>query len=120
MVAKSGQDVLAPAFCSQGELNNVGSGPLLKTSDVFGQHGEAEQLKLFSSYVEPLADYPGGARVGEWGAAGENAPVRRLAFWNAIRVDWNWVASSTGRGCPAMSRGLCSGAPSTRLCAPDS
>src|SRR5216683_1447161 len=50
-------------LCYLGELNSSAQGRWLKTVEVFNQQGEAEQLKLFPSQVEPPADDPQVARV---------------------------------------------------------
>jgi transposase len=50
-------------LCYLGELNSSAQGRWLKTVEVFNQQGEAEQLKLFPSHVEPPADDPQVARV---------------------------------------------------------
>src|SRR6266536_4582498 len=50
-------------LCYLGELNSSAQGRWLKTVEVFNQQGEAEQLKLFPSHVEPPTDDPQVARV---------------------------------------------------------
>jgi transposase len=50
-------------LCYLGELNDSAQVRWLKTIEVFNEHGEAEQLKLFPSQVEPPADDPQVARV---------------------------------------------------------
>src|SRR5258708_31821737 len=50
-------------LCYLGELNSSAEGRWLKTIGVFNEQGEAQQLKLFPSQVEPPADDPQGARV---------------------------------------------------------
>jgi transposase len=50
-------------LCYLGELNSSAQGRWLKTVEVFNQQGEAEQLKLFPSHVEPPADDPQVARI---------------------------------------------------------
>ncbi len=50
-------------LCYLGELNSSAQGRWLRTVEVFNQQGEAEQLKLFPSHVEPPADDPQIARV---------------------------------------------------------
>lgn len=44
-------------------MNNSAQARWLKTVEVFNQKGEAQQLKLFPSHVEPPADDPQVARV---------------------------------------------------------
>src|SRR6202140_4327659 len=50
-------------LCYLGELNSSAQGRWLKTIEVFNQQGDAEQLKLFPSHVEPPTDDPQVARV---------------------------------------------------------
>lgn len=50
-------------LCHLGELNGSDHARWLKTVEVFNEHGEAQQLKLFPSQVEPPADDPQVARV---------------------------------------------------------
>src|SRR6202158_1195884 len=50
-------------LCYLGELNSSAQGRWLKTIEVFNEQGEAEQLKLFPSHLEPPVDDPQVARV---------------------------------------------------------
>jgi transposase len=50
-------------LCYLGELNNSAQARWLRTVEVFNEQGEAEQLKLFPSHVEPPPDDPQVARV---------------------------------------------------------
>ncbi|HEY6372710.1 MAG TPA: IS1634 family transposase [Candidatus Sulfotelmatobacter sp.] len=50
-------------LCHLGELNGSDQARWLKTIEVFNEHGEAQQLKLFPSHVEVPADDPQVARV---------------------------------------------------------
>jgi transposase len=50
-------------LCYLGELNGSAQARWLKTIEVFNEQGEAEQLKLFPSHIEPPADDPQVARV---------------------------------------------------------
>ncbi len=50
-------------LCYLGELNDSTQVRWLKTIEVFNEQGEAQQLKLFPSHVEPPADDPQVARV---------------------------------------------------------
>jgi len=50
-------------LCHLGELNDSDQALWLKTVEVLNQRGEARQLKLFPSHVEPPADDPQVARV---------------------------------------------------------
>ena len=50
-------------LCYLGELNGSAQARWLKTIEVFNEQGEAEQLKLFPSHIEPPADDPHVARV---------------------------------------------------------
>jgi transposase len=50
-------------LCYLGELNSSAQARWLKTTEVFNEQGETQQLKLFPSQVEPPADDPQVARV---------------------------------------------------------
>src|ERR1700682_724889 len=50
-------------LCYLGELNGSAQARWLKSVEVFNEQGEAQQLKLFPSDVEPPADDPEVARV---------------------------------------------------------
>ena len=50
-------------LCYLGELNSSAQKRWLKTIEVFNEQGEATQLKLFPSEMEPPADDPAVARV---------------------------------------------------------
>jgi transposase len=50
-------------LCYLGELNGSAQARWLKTIEVFNEQGEAEQLRLFPSEVEPPVDDPQVARV---------------------------------------------------------
>jgi transposase len=50
-------------LCHLGELNGSDHARWLKTVEVFNEQGEAQQLKLFPSHVEPPADDPQVARI---------------------------------------------------------
>jgi len=50
-------------LCYLGELNSSAQAWWLKTIEVFNEQGEAQQLKLFPSHIEPPADDPQVARV---------------------------------------------------------
>ena len=50
-------------LCYVGELNDSAQARWLKTIEVFNEQGEAQQLKLFPSHVEPPSDDPQVARV---------------------------------------------------------
>src|SRR5437588_2423216 len=50
-------------LCYLGELNTSAQTRWLKTVEVFNEKGEAQQLKLFPSHVQPPADDPQVARV---------------------------------------------------------
>jgi transposase len=49
--------------CYLGELNSSAQARWLSTVEVFNEHGETQQLKLFPSHVEPPPDDPQVARV---------------------------------------------------------
>ncbi|MGH8337486.1 MAG: IS1634 family transposase, partial [Gammaproteobacteria bacterium] len=50
-------------LCCLGELNSSAQARWLRTVEVFNEQGEAQQLKLFPSHVEPPPDDPQVARV---------------------------------------------------------
>src|SRR5215469_960577 len=50
-------------LCYWGELNGSAQARWLKTIEVFNEQGEAQQLKLFPSHIEPPADDAQVARV---------------------------------------------------------
>lgn len=50
-------------LCYLGELNSSAQARWVTTIEVFNEQGEAQQLKLFPSHVEPPADDPQVARV---------------------------------------------------------
>jgi transposase len=50
-------------LCYLGELNSSTQSRWLRTVEVFNEQGEAQQLKLFPSHVEPPPDDPEVARV---------------------------------------------------------
>ena len=50
-------------LCYLGELNDSAQARWVKTSEVFNEHGETQQLRLFPSEVEPLANGPDVAQV---------------------------------------------------------
>jgi transposase len=50
-------------LCYLGELNDSARTRWLKTTEVFNEHGESRQLKLFPSAVEPPREETGVARV---------------------------------------------------------
>jgi transposase len=50
-------------LCYLGELNSSAQARWLRTVEVFNEQGEAQQLKLFPSHIEPPADDPQVARV---------------------------------------------------------
>src|SRR3982074_3711240 len=50
-------------LCHRGELNGSDHARWLRTVEVFNEQGEAQQLKLFPSHVEPPPDDPQVARV---------------------------------------------------------
>src|SRR5436305_9187861 len=50
-------------LCHLGELNGSDESRWLRTVEVFNDQGEAQQLKLFPSQMEPLSDDPRVARV---------------------------------------------------------
>jgi transposase len=50
-------------LCHLGELNGSDHARWLRTVEVFNEQGEAQQLKLFPSHVQPPADDPQIARV---------------------------------------------------------
>jgi hypothetical protein len=89
------------------ELNSSAEARWLTTVEVFNQQGEAQQLKLFPSHVEPPPDDP-GARVLPtkcgWKELGSSAPA--FSGWN-YGSGSNWIVSSNkpSTASPPMCRG---------------
>lgn len=60
---RTAEGVRQRTLCYLGELNGTAEARWLKTIDVFNEHGESRQLKLFPSEVEAPEDDPAVARV---------------------------------------------------------
>jgi transposase len=60
---RTGDGPRQKTLCYLGELNSSAQARWVKTIEVFNDEGEAQQLKLFPSHVEPPADDPQVARV---------------------------------------------------------
>lgn len=78
--------------CYLGELNNSAQARWLKTIEVFNEQGEAQQLKLFPSQVEPPADDPQVARVLRNKVRPERtrqfgSPWLGLELWKRLELD---------------------------------
>src|ERR1700693_6235784 len=91
-------------LCYLGELNSPAQARWLETIEVFNEQGEAQQLKLFPSHMEPPADDPQVARV----LLNQVRLERTRQFgacWLGLELwrRWNWIASSNRRW---MSRRL--------------
>src|SRR5436190_22380811 len=66
-------------LCYLGELNSSAQARWLTTVEVFNEQGDAQQLKLFPSHVEPPPDDPQVARVLlNKVRLGKNAAIRVL------------------------------------------
>ena len=81
-------------LCYLGELNDSTQARWLKTIEVFNEHGEAQQLKLFPSQVEPPADDPRVARVLLHKVRLER--TRQFGCcWLGLELSsvWHWTAS---------------------------
>src|SRR6195256_2735123 len=79
-------------LCYLGELNSSAQARWVKTIEVFNEQGEAQQLKLFPSHVEPPADDPQVARVllnrvRLEGTRQFGACFRGLELWKRLELD---------------------------------
>ena len=84
-------------LCYLGELNSSAQARWLKTIEVFNEQGEAQQLKLFPSHVEPPADDPQVARV-----LLNQVRLERTPVWLGLAGPGTLEASGTG---PLLRRG---------------
>src|SRR5260370_26838637 len=85
-------------LCYLGELNSSAQARWLRTVDVFNEQGEAQQLKLFPSHVEPPPDDPQVARVllNKVRLERTDSSAPAIWGWNCGNA-WNWIASSSAR-----------------------
>ena len=79
-------------LCHLGELNHSAQSRWLKTIEVFNEHGESAQLKLFPSGVEPPENDPEVARVLVKKVRLENTrqfggPWLGLELWKRLDLD---------------------------------
>jgi len=82
-------------LCYLGELNTSAQARWQRTVEVFNEHGESRQLKLFPSEVEPPADDPKVARVLLKQVRLERARqfgdcFLGLELWKRLRLDDFW------------------------------
>ena len=80
-------------LCYLGELNSSAQARWLKTVEVFNEQGEAQQLKLFPSQVEPPADDPQVARVLLNKVRLESTRQFGACCWaGTCGGVWNWIS----------------------------
>ncbi len=81
-------------LCYLGELNSSAQGRWLKTIEVFNEQGEAQQLKLFPSQVEPPADDEQEADVA-WSRVAAVLAINRLcAPGSELAIEERWYPST--------------------------
>jgi len=112
-------------LCYLGELNSSAQGRWLKTVEVFNQQGEAEQLKLFPSHVEPPADDPQVARIlvnqvrlertRQFGAC-----YLGLELWRHLELDRFFEQAAEGDAADVPWSRVAALLAINRLCAPGS
>ena len=88
-------------LCHLGELNGSDHARWLRTVEVLNEQGEAQQLKLFPSHMEPPAGDAQVARVlvsrvrlFVW--RGRVSSVPAIWGWNCGGA-WNWIVFSSRR-----------------------
>src|SRR6201998_1664653 len=112
-------------LCHLGELNGSDQARWLKTTEVFNAHGEAQQLKLFPSHVEPPADDPQVARVlvnrvrlertRQFGAC-----YLGLELWRRLALDRFFEQAVDDEGADVPWSRVAAVLAISRLCAPGS
>ena len=112
-------------LCYLGELNSSAQARWLKTIEVFNEQGEAQQLKLFPSEVEPPADDPEVARVllnkvrlertRQFGACWLG-----LELWKRLGLDRFFEAAIDGEQAEVPWSRVAAVLAINRLCAPGS
>ena len=112
-------------LCYLGELNSSAQARWLTTVEVFNQQGEAQQLKLFPSHVEPPADDPQVARVllnkvrlertRQFGAC-----FLGLELWKRLELDRFFEQAVDGESADVPWSRVAALLAINRLCAPGS
>jgi transposase len=113
------------ALCYLGELNNSAQARWLRTVEVFNEQGEARQLKLFPSDVEPPPDDPQVARVllnkvrlertRQFGAC-----FLGLELWKRLELDRFFEQAVDGESADVPWSRVAALLAINRLCAPGS
>ena len=112
-------------LCYLGELNNSAQARWLTTVEVFNEQGEAQQLKLFPSHVEPPPDDPQIARVllnkvrlertRQFGAC-----FLGLELWKRLELDRFFEQAVDGESADVPWSRVAALLAINRLCAPGS
>ena len=112
-------------LCYLGELNSSAEARWLTTVEVFNQQGEARQLKLFPSHVEPPLDDPQVARVllnkvrlertRQFGAC-----FLGLELWKRLELDRFFEQAVDGESADVPWSRVAALLAINRLCAPGS
>ena len=112
-------------LCYLGELNDSSQVRWLTTIEVFNEEGEAQQLKLFPSHVEPPADDPQVARVLLNGVRLERTRqfgscYLGLEFWKGLQLDRFFESTIDAHDADVPWSRLIAILAINRLCAPGS
>ena len=112
-------------LCYLGELNSSAQARWLTTVEVFNEQGEAQQLKLFPSHVEPPPDDPQVARVllnkvrlertRQFGAC-----FLGLELWKRLELDRFFEQAVDGEAADVPWSRVAALLAINRLCAPGS
>ena len=112
-------------LCYLGELNSSAQARWLTTVEVFNEQGEAQQLKLFPSHVEPPPDDPQVARVllnkvrlertRQFGAC-----FLGLELWKRLELDRFFEQAVDGESADVPWSRVAALLAINRLCAPGS
>jgi transposase len=112
-------------LCYLGELNSSAQARWLTTVEVFNEQGEAQQLKLFPSHVEPPPDDPQVARVllnkvrlertRQFGAC-----FLGLELWRRLELDRFFEQAVDGESADVPWSRVAALLAINRLCAPGS
>src|SRR5882762_3019767 len=112
-------------LCYLGELNSSAQTRWVKTIEVFNDEGEAQQLKLFPSHVEPPAGDPQVARVllnrvrlertRQFGAC-----YLGLELWKRLQLDRFFESAVDGHDADVPWSRVAAVLAINRLCAPGS
>src|SRR5437667_2101305 len=112
-------------LCYLGELNSSAQARWVKTIEVFNDDGEAQQLKLFPSHVEPPTDDPQVARVllnrvrlertRQFGAC-----YVGLELWKRLQLDRFFESTVDAHGADVPWSRIAAVLAINRLCAPGS